>query len=150
MPAGLVESKERRATGTVVSVYRAGAAGIDVDEKYAVVCEPHGETLGVSRKNDGKRRARHADEWCAGCRDGDGYRPHDSADEEPETAAASPEEKEERRAAKAVAGAALANVRDDLEKALRALKRNGDTDQAEDEIKTAMNRIRDASIEISG
>ena len=67
--AGLIESKRRRATGTVVSIYRAEEADLDPEGgPYVTVCEDHGticnhETLTLARQH-----APYA-EWCENCQD---------------------------------------------------------------------------------
>lgn len=65
--AGVIESRNRRATGTVVTIYRAADAGLDsAGGDWATVCEDHGaicnhETLAMARA--------HAPygEWCEDC-----------------------------------------------------------------------------------
>jgi hypothetical protein len=53
--AGLIESKRRHHTGTVVNIYRAEEAGLDPDGgPYVASCEEHNrlcnfETLGAAR-----------------------------------------------------------------------------------------------------
>lgn len=67
MSAGLIESKKRRATRTVVSIYRAEEGGFDPDGgPYVTICEDHGticnhRTLALARS--------HAPwaEWCEDC-----------------------------------------------------------------------------------
>lgn len=44
--AGVVESRKRRATGTVVTVYNAAQAGMDAEAgPWATVCEEHGQIM---------------------------------------------------------------------------------------------------------
>ena len=47
--AGLVTCRWNRITQDWVSIYIASEAGIDVSDKYAVVCEKHGQIVSSSK-----------------------------------------------------------------------------------------------------
>lgn len=55
--AGLIESRKRQHTGTVVNIYRAREQGLDpAGGEYVVVCEDHGaitnfETVKLAREH---------------------------------------------------------------------------------------------------
>ena len=74
--AGLVMTRRSRATGTLVSIYRAEEAGIDAGEqpltqvKYpaAVVCETHGTILGVATIAAGRMVLPTPHGFCEECR----------------------------------------------------------------------------------
>lgn len=68
--AGAVESRVRRQTGRVVTVYRNDEAGMDDDggaAPYSTVCEPH--SFVISHGSLGLARAHAADPlgWCESC-----------------------------------------------------------------------------------
>ena len=66
-PAGLLYRTTDRETGAVGSVYIASEQGIDVDTKYAVVCETHSTILADATLKVAKRDAANTWDWCDGC-----------------------------------------------------------------------------------
>ena len=65
--SSLIESKKRRATGTVVSIYRAEEAGFDPEGgPYVTVCEDHGTICNHSTLALARFHAPRA-EWCEEC-----------------------------------------------------------------------------------
>lgn len=72
--AGVVESKKRRYTGTVVTIYKAKEAGLDPEGgKWVGCCEEHGQVCMFETLRQARRHAPLAD-WCSVC----------SADDEPD------------------------------------------------------------------
>ena len=64
---GLVESKKRRASGTVVSVYNAEEADLDTEGgPFATVCEDHGSVCNHATLTLARRHA-VVPEWCEDC-----------------------------------------------------------------------------------
>ena len=64
--AGFVGQATYEATGTRITVYVARAQGIDVEGRYAVVCELHGALVGETSKRRAMRSARFP-EFCEAC-----------------------------------------------------------------------------------
>ena len=66
-PAGLLYRTTDTETGAVGSVYIASEQGIDVDTKYAVVCETHSTILEGRTLKTAKFDAGRSWDWCDGC-----------------------------------------------------------------------------------
>lgn len=68
--AGAIESRRRRSTWTVVTIYRNSQAGLDDvggAYPYSMVCEEHGFIIAVHRLDIAQRQAPRVDEWCERC-----------------------------------------------------------------------------------
>lgn len=66
--SGLVERRKTRQTGTVVEIYRADQAGLDVGKaSWAVVCAAHGSILGCASLSLAKDQASDPNGWCELC-----------------------------------------------------------------------------------
>jgi hypothetical protein len=67
--AGLIESRVCRQTGRRVSIYRSSEAGLDEEAgKYHLVCEDHGQLVGVPSLEVARRNAPDPVSWCEECR----------------------------------------------------------------------------------
>lgn len=69
---GALESRRRRATGTIVTIYLAEQQGIDPDDGglYLVVCEEHGCCIQHETRAGARTLAVEPDGWCEDCRHG--------------------------------------------------------------------------------
>lgn len=68
--AGAVESRVRRQTGRIVTVYRNDEAGMDDDggaAPYSTVCEPHGTVCSHGSLVLARRHASDPLGWCEPC-----------------------------------------------------------------------------------
>lgn len=66
--AGCVALTVSRETGTLAGIYRAALADMDVDGRWAVVCEDHGTLVGVDSLVMARAAAAHPTEFCDDCR----------------------------------------------------------------------------------
>lgn len=65
--AGYIKHRTFEPSGSRIVVYRASEQGIDIGERYAVVCELHGMISGVSSKRQALADMRHPIDFCAEC-----------------------------------------------------------------------------------
>lgn len=139
-PDGLIDRARRQATGTVVSVHYARASNLDVDGKYGVLCEPHGEVTGTDNRRDAFDLARSADEWCPACAGDLDEKVMGVEDGGPS---------DDRQKMVRVLNT-MANVDDDVRTALRRLDVERDPEGAKDALKRALSRMSEAHANISG
>lgn len=68
-PAGLVEQRRARSTGTQVGLYRSAEAGLEADPElpWAVVCEDHGGIVCTATRAQARTAMSGPDEWCPRC-----------------------------------------------------------------------------------
>jgi hypothetical protein len=68
-PAGLVEQRRARSTGTLVGLYRSVEAGMESDPElpWSVVCEPHGGIVCTESRAHGRSAMSCPDDWCPVC-----------------------------------------------------------------------------------
>lgn len=65
--AGYIKHRTFEPSGSRIVVYRAAEQGIDIEERYAVVCELHGIISGVSSKRQALADMRHPIDFCQEC-----------------------------------------------------------------------------------
>lgn len=66
--AGAVESRVRRQTGRIVTLYRSIAAGLDPEAgAYTLVCEYHGHTIAMDNLRVARWHASDPEGWCEPC-----------------------------------------------------------------------------------
>lgn len=68
--AGCVKQSRSRKTGTLVGLYHAEQAGLDVgpDAPWATVCEAHGGIVGHSSAARAENSLPDPSGWCDACR----------------------------------------------------------------------------------
>lgn len=68
-PAGRVEVRRARSTGTLVGLYRSSKSGIESDPQlpWATVCEDHGSVVCAETRKLGRAAMSCPDEWCPTC-----------------------------------------------------------------------------------
>lgn len=67
--AGYVASRKNQITGTSNVIYVASEQGIDVDGKYAVVCEGHATMTGATSVPKARVLMKNAAAFCVDCRE---------------------------------------------------------------------------------
>lgn len=68
-PAGRVELRRARSTGTMVGLYRNAESGMESDPEtpWSVVCEEHGCLVCVATREIGRASMNCPDDWCPQC-----------------------------------------------------------------------------------
>ena len=67
--AGYIASRRNHTKRDFVVLYIAEKQNIESGEKYAVVCEEHGEILGSTSVPNGRLSMKDTTGFCQGCRD---------------------------------------------------------------------------------
>lgn len=69
-PAGLVEQRRARSTGTKVSLYRSAEGGMESDPElpWSVVCEDHHCLVSTETRAQARSAMSCPDDWCPVCR----------------------------------------------------------------------------------
>jgi hypothetical protein len=66
--AGLLKRSRSRKCGVGVSLYLGPESGIDLENKYVIVCDAHGGVVGFDRKSAAEGFMATPDQWCPYCR----------------------------------------------------------------------------------